>query len=410
MKNLLACFLPIGYDILLITREKPERLGLLPLGKGEWAEATQCLKPRERVERMGKTGYLVLENGKVFRGERFGAQGEMTAEVVFTTGMTGYLETLTDRSYWGQMVVQTFPLIGNYGVIPADFESDAIGPCAYIVKQWCQAPSNFRSQGSLDTFFKEKGVIGLSGIDTRTLTKIIRETGVMNGVITDDPATVDFEALKAYRVTGAVRASSTKERYVVRPEGEVKKKIALLDFGLKRNIYRELAKRGAEVTVCPFTTTAAEIKALGVDGIMLSNGPGDPAENVEIIANLKEICKLGIPLFGICLGHQLLALAHGFRTEKLKYGHRGANQPVKNLETGRVYISSQNHGYAVVSSSIDSSVARELFVNVNDNTCEGIRYLDCPAFSVQFHPEACGGPLDTQALFDEFFAMMKEGE
>lgn len=394
----------------MITREKPERLGLLPLGKGERAEATQCLKLRERVERMGKTGYLVLENGKVFRGERFGAQGEMTAEVVFTTGMTGYLETLTDRSYWGQMVVQTFPLIGNYGVIPADFESDAIGPCAYIVKQWCQAPSNFRSQGSLDTFFKEKGVIGLSGIDTRTLTKIIRETGVMNGVITDDPATVDFEALKAYRVTGAVKASSTKERYVVRPEGEVKKKIALLDFGLKRNIYRELVKRGAEVTVCPCTTTAGEIQALGVDGIMLSNGPGDPAENVEIIANLKEICKLGIPLFGICLGHQLLALAHGFRTEKLKYGHRGANQPVKNLETGRVYISSQNHGYAVVSSSIDSAVARELFVNVNDNTCEGIRYLDCPAFSVQFHPEACGGPLDTQALFDEFFAMMKEGE
>lgn len=359
---------------------------------------------------MGKTGYLVLENGKVFRGERFGAQGEMTAEVVFTTGMTGYLETLTDRSYWGQMVVQTFPLIGNYGVIPADFESDAIGPCAYIVKQWCQAPSNFRSQGSLDTFFKEKGVIGLSGIDTRTLTKIIRETGVMNGVITDDPAAVDFEALKAYRVTGAVKASSTKERYVVRPEGEVKKKIALLDFGLKRNIYRELVKRGAEVTVCPCTTTAGEIQALGVDGIMLSNGPGDPAENVEIIANLREICKLGIPLFGICLGHQLLALAHGFRTEKLKYGHRGANQPVKNLETGRVYISSQNHGYAVVSSSIDSAVARELFVNVNDSTCEGIRYLDCPAFSVQFHPEACGGPLDTQALFDEFFAMMKEGE
>ena len=225
---------------------------------------------------MGKTGYLVLENGKVFRGERFGAQGEMTAEVVFTTGMTGYLETLTDRSYWGQMVVQTFPLIGNYGVIPADFESDAIGPCAYIVKQWCQAPSNFRSQGSLDTFFKEKGVIGLSGIDTRTLTKIIRETGVMNGVITDDPATVDFEALKAYRVTGAVKASSTKERYVVRPEGEVKKKIALLDFGLKRNIYRELVKRGAEVTVCPCTTTAGEIQALGVDGIMLSNGPAAP--------------------------------------------------------------------------------------------------------------------------------------
>lgn len=173
---------------------------------------------------MGKTGYLVLENGKIFRGERFGAEGEMTAEVVFTTGMTGYLETLTDRSYWGQMVVQTFPLIGNYGVIPADFESDAIGPSAYIVKHWCQAPSNFRSEGSLDTFFKERGVIGLSGVDTRTLTKIIREAGVMNGVITDDPAAVDFEALKAYRVTGAVKASSTKERYVVSPAGEVKRR------------------------------------------------------------------------------------------------------------------------------------------------------------------------------------------
>ena len=394
---------------MITVREKPERLGFSPWGKGR-AGAAQSLKPKERVERMGKTGYLVLENGRIFRGERFGAEGEMTAEVVFTTGMTGYLETLTDRSYWGQMVVQTFPLIGNYGVIPADFESDAIGPCAYIVKHWCQAPSNFRSQGSLDTFFKEKGVIALSGIDTRTLTKIIRETGVMNGVITDDPSTVDFEALKAYRVTGAVKASSTKERYVVSPEGEVKKKIALLDFGLKKNIYRELVRRGAEVTVCPCGTTAQEIAAMGLDGIMLSNGPGDPAENVEIIANLKEICKLNIPLFGICLGHQLLALAHGFQTEKLKYGHRGANQPVKNLETGRVYISSQNHGYAVVSETIDSTVARELFVNVNDNTCEGIRYLDCPAFSVQFHPEACGGPLDTQALFDQFFAMMKEGD
>lgn len=259
-------------------------------------------------------------------------------------------------------------------------------------------------------FFKERGVIGLSGVDTRTLTKIIREAGVMNGVITDDPAAVDFEALKAYRVTGAVKASSTKERYVVSLAGEVNKKIALLDFGLKKNIYRELVKRGAEVTVCPCTTTAQEIAAMGVDGIMLSNGPGDPAENVEIIANLREICKLGIPLFGICLGHQLLALAHGFQTEKLKYGHRGANQPVKNLETGRVYISSQNHGYAVVSGSIDSKTAKELFVNVNDGTCEGIRYLDCPAFSVQFHPEACGGPLDTQELFDQFFAMMKEGE
>ncbi len=361
----------------------------------------------ERTADMGRTGYLVLENGTCFRGERFGAPGEVTAEVVFTTGMTGYLETLTDPSYWGQITVQTFPLIGNYGVIPADFESGSIGPRGYIVKHWCQEPSNFRSEGDLDTFFQEKNVVALSGVDTRTLTKMIRERGVMNGVITDDPESVDLESLKQYRVTGAVQAASTKERYTVSPEGEVKYKIALLDFGLKRNIWRELVRRGAEVTVCPCGTTAEELKALGIDGIMLSNGPGDPAENMEIIENLKEICKLNIPVFGICLGHQLLALAHGFRTEKLKYGHRGGNQPVKNLERDRVYITSQNHGYAVVSDSIDPATAKELFVNVNDGTCEGIRYHDCPAFSVQFHPEACGGPLDTEGLFDEFFAMMK---
>ncbi len=355
---------------------------------------------------MTRTGYLVLENGKIFKGERFGASGDVTAEVVFTTGMTGYLETLSDPSYWGQMVVQTFPLIGNYGVIPADFESGGIGPKAYIVKHWCQEPSNFRSEGDLDTFFQEKNVVGLSGIDTRTLTKIIRERGVMNGIITDEPEKVDLEALKRYRVTGAVKAVSTAERYVEKPEGETKKRVALLDFGLKKNIWRELTRRGAEVVICPCNTTAKELQALKLDGIMLSNGPGDPAENLEIVENLKEICKLNIPMFGICLGHQLLALAHGCKTEKLKYGHRGGNQPVKNLETDRVYITSQNHGYAVVSESIDPKTGSELFVNVNDNTCEGIRYLDCPAFTTQFHPEACAGPRDTMELFDTFFEMM----
>ncbi len=356
---------------------------------------------------MGSKAYLVLENGKRFQGERFGAQGDVVAEVVFTTGMTGYLETLTDPSYHGQIVAQTFPLIGNYGVIPADFESSGIGPKAYLVKQWCQEPSNFRSEGDLDTFFKAQGVVGLSGIDTRALTKTIREKGVMNGIITDDPEKVDLEAVRAYRITGAVEAVSTRERYTVGPE-TAGRHIVLLDFGLKRNIWRELVERGARVTVCPCHTTAREIAALRPDGIMLSNGPGDPADNTGIIGNLKEICGLGIPIFGICLGHQLLALANGARTEKLKYGHRGANQPVKNLETGRVYITSQNHGYAVVGESIDPKRARELFVNVNDGTCEGVRYLDFPAFTTQFHPEACGGPLDTRALFDEFFAMMAQ--
>ena len=354
---------------------------------------------------MGSTAYLVLENGKIFEGEYFGAEGEMTAEVVFTTGMASYLETLTDRSYYGQIVVQTFPLIGNYGVISADFESDVVGPCGYIVKELCQAPSNFRSEGGLDTFLKEKGIVAMQGIDTRALTKIIREEGVMNGTITTNPENVDFEKMHAYRVTNAVAESSTKEMYTLKNEN-AKYKVALIDYGLKRNIYRELQDCGAEVTVCPHNVTAEDLKKLNLDGIMLSNGPGDPKECAEVIENLKEIMNLNIPMFGICLGHQLLALANAMETKKLKYGHRGANQPVKNLETGRVYISCQNHGYAVDSESIDGKIAKELFVNINDRTCEGIRYLNIPAFSVQFHPEACGGPQDTESLFGDFFEMM----
>ena len=321
---------------------------------------------------------------------RFGAAGEVTAEVVFTTGMTGYLETLTDKSYFGQIVVQTFPLIGNYGVIPSDFEGKIIGPCGYIVKEWCQSPSNFRSEGDLDTFFKERGVIGLCGIDTRALTKVIRESGVMNGMITTELTHVDMDKIHSYRVTNAVESTSVTE--MMRRENPKKTcTVALMDYGYKENIRRELEKRGAEVIVCPYNTTADELKALNIDGVMLSNGPGDPADNIEVIENLKKIMNMGKPLFGICLGHQLLALANGFKTEKLKYGHRGANQPVQNLETGRVYISSQNHGYAVVSSTIDPEIADEYFNNVNDRTCEGVRYKKIPAFSVQFHPEACGG-------------------
>ena len=228
----------------------------------------------EHKENTPATAWLVLENGRTFQGRRFGARGERMAEVVFTTGMSGYLETLSDPSFWGQIVVQTFPLIGNYGVIPADFESDMVGPGGYIVKHWCQAPSNFRSEGSLDAFFQDRGLVALEGIDTRTVTKIIREKGVMNGVITDDPASVDLAALSTYRAQGAVRAVSTKEKYVVGPENP-KKRLALMDYGLKKNIWRELTDRGAQVTVCPCTTTAEEIAAMNVDGVMLSNGPGD---------------------------------------------------------------------------------------------------------------------------------------
>ena len=227
----------------------------------------------------------------------------------------------------------------------------------------------------------------------------------MNGMITTDLTHVDMDKIHSYRVTNAVESTSVTE--MTRRENPEKTcTVALMDYGYKENIRRELEKRGAEVIVCPYNTTADELKALNIDGVMLSNGPGDPADNIEVIENLKKIMNMGKPLFGICLGHQLLALANGFKTEKLKYGHRGTNQPVQNLETGRVYISSQNHGYAVVSSTIDPEIADEYFNNVNDRTCEGVRYKKIPAFSVQFHPEACGGPRDTAFLFDKFFEMM----
>lgn len=350
--------------------------------------------------------YIVLENGMVFKGKAFGADKEVIAEVVFTTGMTAYLETLTDPSYYGQAIIQTFPLIGNYGVIPEDAESRTNGAWAYIVREWCREPSNFRSRGDIDAYLKKAGIPGVYGVDTRALTRIIREKGVMNGAVTSDPKSVDMDKLKAYRVSGAVPAMSTKTRESTKSENG-QRNVVLMDFGIKENIRRLLLRLGCNVTLVPHDTKAEEIIAMKPDGIMLSNGPGDPKDNTEVIEELKKLSKSGIPIFGICLGHQLMALAHGFETKKLKYGHRGANQPVKNLETGRIYITSQNHGYAVVGESVRGEIAEQTFVNVNDGTNEGIRYKNEPIFSVQFHPEACGGPRDTGMLFDEFFELMK---
>lgn len=355
---------------------------------------------------MEQKAYLILENGRLFEGRSFGAQGEALAEVVFTTGMTGYLETLTDPSYYGQTIVQTFPLIGNYGVIPEDFESNKISASAYIVKSWCEYPSNYRSQGNLDAFLKSKGIVGLYGIDTRALTKIIRESGVMNGLITADPSHADPAAIKDYRVNRAVESVSVNERYFVKADNG-NRTVVLMDFGLKENIKRSLLCRGCDVWVVPYCTSAAEIMALHPDGIMLSNGPGDPADNKGVIDTLKKLSASNIPIFGICLGHQLLALARGCKTAKLKYGHRGANQPAKDLQTGRVYITSQNHGYEVIASTLDLGIGNESFINVNDGTNEGIEYLDIPAFSVQFHPEACAGPTDSGFLFDKFIQLME---
>ena len=346
--------------------------------------------------------YLTLEDGTTFVGEGFGAAADAVGELVFTTGMCGYIETLTDPSYAGQIVVQTFPMIGNYGIIPADFE----GKCAvrgYVVHEWCDTPSNFRAAGDLDAYLRSVGVPGIAGIDTRALTRILRECGTMNATITD-AVPADLVALRAYAVTDAVASVTCAAAIVYPAEGETHYRVALLDFGAKRNIIRSLTARGCAVTVYPASTPAADILAAAPDGVMLSNGPGDPAENTAIIAEIGKL--LGrVPVFGICLGHQLMALAVGGSTVKLKYGHRGVNQPARDLVGGRTYITSQNHGYAVVGDSLPLGEVR--FVNANDGTCEGIDYPALRAFSVQFHPEACAGPHDTAFLFDRFCDLMK---
>lgn len=387
----------------------------------------------------------------VFEGSGFGSEGCVIGETVFTTGMNGYIETLTDPSYYGQIVTQTFPLIGNYGDITKDHESARCNLKGYIVREWCDEPSNFRCGGDVDSYLRSQNIIGLYDIDTRRLTKVLREAGVMNGMIISGSSKEAVEAfaalndekkkaellekIKAYKIVNAVESvtgsasgveepadvvfsESVQYRFVPVTAGGTKindpelamkdgkgKKVVLWDFGAKANIRRELLKRGLEVVTVPSSYNAEQIKALNPDGIMLSNGPGDPAENTGIIEEIKKLLKTGIPVFGICLGHQLLALASGAETMKLKYGHRGANQPVKYLKTGRVYISSQNHGYAVKNETLPKG-AELSFVNTNDGTCEGLVYTNVPAFSVQFHPEACSGPLDTSFLFDEFVKLI----
>ena len=332
--------------------------------------------------------YLILANGRVFRGVSVGCPGTTIGEVVFATGMVGFEETLTDPSYYGQIITQTYPLIGNYGMNSEDVESGKIWAKGYIVREACKKPSNFRSEETLDSFLKKNGIIGIEGIDTRSLTRTLRESGVMNGAIT-----TEFEA-KTYEPTAAGACGDTPLH------------VALLDLGCKNNIVRCLQKRGCRVTVLPGTATAAELAVLNPDGLMLSNGPGDPAENVEIIANIREMLDTGIPTFGICLGHQLTALAAGAKTCKLKYGHRGANQPVSHVGKGRTFITSQNHGYAVEADTLPAEVGKMSYFNANDGTCEGVDYFRWNCFTVQFHPEANGGPKDTEFLFDEFVSRM----
>ena len=355
--------------------------------------------------------YLVLENGMVFEGEAFGAEKEVLAEIVFTTSMTGYLETLTDKSYKGQAVVQTFPLIGNYGIIPPDREGEVPSVSAYIVRESCDEPSNFRCEMTLDDYLRDNDIPGIRGIDTRALTRTLREKGVMNGLITSElPADMvkALDEIRSYRITDPVSEVTVPSPRTYEPE-EANYTVAMLDCGVKENIIRCLVNRGCRVVLLPADSAVADILNAKPDGIFISNGPGDPEDNTDTINTLRELAQFNIPTMGICLGHQLLALSNGFKTTKLKYGHRGANHPVKDLRDGRVFISSQNHGYAVVSDSIDPAIAEELFINVNDGTNEGIIYKDRKCFSVQFHPEASGGPKDTEFLFDRFISMMEGG-
>lgn len=357
---------------------------------------------------MIKQAFLTLENGMVFKGERFGYEADAEGELVFTTAMTGYLETLTDPSYYGQIVMQTFPLIGNYGVIPADFESDKPQLKAYIVRDYCDKPSNFRSEGVLDNYLKESKIPGLCNVDTRALTRIVREHGVMNAKISSNPLSdKEIEQLKLYRIKNAVESVSCVKTEIYN-EKQGQKRVVLWDLGAKENILRELQKRNFTVICVPYNTTAEEIVSFKPDGIMLSNGPGDPAENTAVIEQIRKLMEYKIPTFGICLGHQLLALSQGGKTQKLKYGHRGANQPVVDTETKRVFVTSQNHGYAVVSESLPE-YAHVRFVNGNDGTCEGVVYDNMPAFSTQYHPEASAGPLDTCYLFDDFVSLINKG-
>ena len=354
--------------------------------------------------------YLLLENGMVFEGEGFGAAGTRVGELVFTTGMTGCAESLTDPSYRGQLITFTFPMLGNYGICYEDRESPHIHARGVVVREYCPRPSNFRAEVDVDTFLREEGVCGICGVDTRRITQLIRTKGVMNAAVTDaEPDDALLELVRANRVTGVVDEVTVKEPLLLAPRGEARYSVALLDYGYKRSIADCLTARGCAVTLYPARTPAEQIIAAGHDGVMLSNGPGDPQENAYSIEQIKILMDT-LPTFGICLGHQMMAIASGARTRKMKFGHRGANQPAKDLKTGRVYVTSQNHGYAVDNASLPDSGAVMRFVNVNDGSCEGLDYPGKRAFSLQFHPEAHGGPLDCSGMFERFISMMEGRE
>lgn len=351
--------------------------------------------------------YLALEDGTIFEGSSFGAEGEVIGEIVFNTGMTGYQEVLTDASYCGQIVTMTYPLIGNYGVNIEDIESAKPQVKGFVVREMCKTPSNWRSIETLSEYLARNGIIGIEGIDTRALTIILRDKGTMKGIISTSEGfelASRIDDIKAYTIDNPVEKVTTKEIRHLEGKGY---RVALMDYGIKQNIIRSLLKRDCEVYLFPATASVEEILAVDPDGIMLSNGPGDPKDCKFQIETIRELI-VKKPIFGICLGHQLTALANNADTEKLKYGHRGCNHPVKDIVKDMTYITSQNHGYTIVEDSLDTTRMEVSHRNMNDGTIEGIRYLDKPVFTVQFHPEASPGPADTAYLFDEFMNMMKK--
>ena len=353
---------------------------------------------------------LILANGSVFQGQSIGATAECVCEMVFNTSMTGYQEILTDPSYAGQGIVMSYPLIGNYGVNGEDNESQRPWARAFVVRHLARRGSNFRCEGGLDTYLKQHDITGLEGVDTRALTRILRSEGTMNGMITcAEHFHVEdcLQRIRAYRVEGAVEQVTRRAHQVYPAMGGQRLRVALMDYGVKENMIRCLQKRGCQVTAYPAHTPARTVLEGGFDGVMLSNGPGDPADNVQIIREVQALYDSSLPLFAVCLGHQLLALATGAQTRKMRFGHRGGNHPVKDLASGRAFITSQNHGYVVTRGSVDPAVAEISHVNVNEGSVEGLRYKRPDCFTVQFHPEASPGPQDTEYLFDRFVDMMQ---
>ena len=354
---------------------------------------------------------LILENGSTFVGKSIGSTEDRVCEMVFNTSMVGYQEILTDPSYAGQGVVMSYPLIGNYGVNSEDNQSRQPWVEAFVVRHLSERGSNFRCEGALNDYLKEHHITGIEGVDTRALTKLLRSQGSMNGMITcaeHFSVAEVMEQLKAYRVSGMVEQTTCGESHVCNENGRYN--VACLDFGTKQNLIESLTNRDCRVTVFPAHTPAETILSGGFDGVMLSNGPGDPADCGAIVSELKKLLDANIPVFGIGLGHQLMALAGGARTERLAYGHRGSNHPVKDLKRGRVYISSQNHGYVVAADSVDPAVAEVSHINVNDGTVEGLRYKNDKCFTVQFYPDSSSGAVGTDYLFDDFIALMGGNE